>query len=67
MSCTIESLDIIVFINYVHQYYLYEHGNYYTLVNKRKVYFGLLADIGVFLLQPNIGGMEIFGHQFCIY
>ena len=26
----------------------------YTLVNKRKVYFGLLADIAVFLLQPNI-------------
>ena len=25
-----------------------------TLVNKRKVYFGLLADIAVFLLQPKI-------------
>ena len=26
----------------------------FTLVNKRKVYFGLLADIAVFLLQPKI-------------
>ena len=26
----------------------------YTLVTKRKVYFGLLADIAVFILQPKI-------------
>ena len=34
--------------------YIYIIGMWYTLVNKRKVYFGLLADISVFLLQPNI-------------
>ena len=30
------------------------YGSVYTLVTKRKVYFGLLADIAVFLLQPKL-------------
>ena len=43
-----------ILIEHCMEQHFIEVGRCHTLVTKRKVYFGLLEDISVFLLQPTI-------------